>query len=156
MKRLKLVELFQGLQSVKNLKGVKFSYGVAKNINILKPEIEALQKSVEMTEEFQKYEEERIALARNHAVKDEKGVAMMKDGSFVIADMDAWKKDFKEFNEPYKEVIAKRDEQIKEYNKLLEEEVAVELYKIKMEDVPQDITTGQLEGIFPVIEENGK
>lgn len=156
MKRLKLVELFQGLQEVKPLKGVKFSYGVVKNINIIKPEIEALQKSMEMSEEFQKYEEERIALARKHATKDEKGMPMTKANSFVIADMEAWKKDFDELNEVNKEIVSAREEQIKEYNKLLEEDITVELYKIKMEDVPQDITTGQLEGIFPIIEENGK
>ena len=45
MTKQDIVELWQGLNKVRHLTGVKFAYAVAKNINILKPEVTALEEA---------------------------------------------------------------------------------------------------------------
>ena len=44
------------------------------------------------------------------------------------------------------------DEQIKEYQALLEENVDITLHKIQEENLPSDITAEQISGILQVIE----
>lgn len=55
MKNGEALKLNRDLQDI-NLKGVKFSYAIARNIAILKPIIESLKKAQEPSVEFQKYE----------------------------------------------------------------------------------------------------
>lgn len=153
MTRQKLVELYQSLNAVGNLRGVKFAYAVIRNLNILQPEIEALQKSAEPSKDFNIFEMARVELAKKHAKKDKNGEAVVEANQFVIENKEKFDKEFVLLRKKHKEAVANRDKQIAEYNKLLEEEVKIELFKIKMSDVPQDISTEQLKGIFEVIEE---
>jgi len=67
-----LLNLYQTLINLKGLSGVRFCYGVVKNINLLKPEVEAIQKTIEPKEEFQEYEKERIELAQKYSKKAHK------------------------------------------------------------------------------------
>ena len=72
---------------------------------------------------------------------------------YVITDLDAFNKDFEALKEENKSVLEERDAQIDEGNRLLDEEITIELYKIKLADVPEDITGEQMETVYQIIEE---
>lgn len=152
MKNQELLSLYENLHQL-NLKGVKFSFAVSKNIALLKPEIEALQKAVEQSEDFKKFEQERIELAKKHAKKDEKGEPVLKNNNYQLEDEDAFKVEFESLKEKNKEVIEAREAQTKEFNELLEKENDIKFHKISIKDVPEDITTVQMNQIYSLISE---
>lgn len=146
-----ILMLYNALNSLNNLSGVSFSYTVAKNIRILKPEIEALTEAEKPTEEFTKYEEERINLAKKYSKKDDEGESIIKDKKFVLENKKEFDKEFKKLKEENKEVLEGREKQVKEYLAVLETESSVELQKIDLSDVPDNITTNQMNSIYDII-----
>jgi Fe2+ transport system protein B len=143
-------------KKLQSLTGVKFAYAVSKNLSLLQPEIDALKKALESKEDYNKYEEARIELAKKHAKKDEKGkevTTLGKNGQeeYVMEDMSIFEKAFKALKEEHKEAIDARDEQIKEQNELLKTDSTIELHKVSLSDVPQDITVGQMQGISAMV-----
>ena len=68
--------------------------------------------------------------------------AKKKDGKPIIKDNVYEMEDLEKFNLAYKE--------------LMEIEVEVNIHKIKESDLPEDITVGQLSGIYPLIDDNEK
>jgi hypothetical protein len=152
MKNQEILSLYENLHQL-NLKGVKFSYAVAKNIALLKPEVESLQKAIEQSEDFKKFEQERVELAKKHAKKNENGEPIEEKGQYIIEDKEAFKKDFTDLKEKNKEVVEAREEQIKEFNELLEKENEIKFHKISIKDVPEDITTVQMNQIYSLISE---
>jgi hypothetical protein len=152
MKNQEILSLYENLHQL-NLKGVKFSYSVAKNIALLKPEIESLQKVVEQSEDFKKFEQERIELAKKYAKKNESGEPIEEKGQYILEDKEAFKKEFDDLKEKNKEVIEAREAQIKEFNELLEKENDIKFHKISIKDVPEDIATVQMNQIYSLISE---
>lgn len=158
MKKSECLALFRSLNQLGNLQGVKFSYAISKNLNLLKPEIEAIEKTLELPEKFKEFDQARVALAERYAEKDEKGEAKKEkseNGSeqFVMEDTKKFDKEFEVLKKEYKEVIELREKQIEEYTKLLTEESEVILHKVKLDDVPSEITTKQMAGIYEIISE---
>lgn len=78
-----------------------------------------------------KIEQDKQSLLENYAEKDKKGF-VQKEGKFVIKN---------------------QEEADKEFEKILNEEQEVKLYKILLSEIPQDITTAQLNGIYDIINE---
>lgn len=153
MKNKELIDLFQALQNLKGLTGVKFTYAVAKNLNLLLPEVKAIETASASTEAYQEYDTKRAELAKKHAKKDANDKPISENNQFIIDDMPVFDKELKALKEEHKEAIEKRKEQIKELDELLEKESSVTLHKIKLEDVPEAITTEQMTGIYPIIED---
>jgi len=146
-----LLSLYLNLNKLGNLKGVKFSYGVSKNLALLSPEIESLNKVQEMSEEFKKFEEKRVELIKDYSKKDESGKDIIENNSYVVLDQKKWDKVFDKLKEDNKEVVKKREKQIEEYLELLKTESDIKLYKIKLADIPEDITTIQMNSIISII-----
>ena len=159
MTKGEVLVLYRNLNQTGELNGVKFAYAVSRNIDILKREIESIEKTLELPEDFKEFETKRIALAEKYAERDEKGKTLKEkatNGSeqFVIipANQKKFDKEFDVLRGEYKEAVALRDKQIEEYTKLLTEESDVVPYKIKLEDVPKEITTRQMTGIYDIID----
>mgnify|MGYP001619835562 CR=1 FL=1 len=66
-----LLRIFRTLNSLGALTGTKFVYAVSKNINLLKNEVESLEKASAAKEDFVSFEKARVALAKEHAKKDD-------------------------------------------------------------------------------------
>lgn len=145
--------------SLLKLTGAKFAYAVARNLQIIKPEVEALQKAQEPSEEFTKYDTARAELAKKHAEKDEKGEPKTKidpatmRSSYVVEDMKALEEEVSKLKEEHKEAIEARETQVKEYNTMLEEEVSVELHKLNINELPSDISAKQMSEIISIIQD---
>lgn len=157
MTKKQIIELYQSLYKLGNLKGVKFCYAVSKNISMIESEIKTLEKVLEPSEDYQKFDKERIELAKKYSKKQENGepVVEIKNGlqQFVLENKEEFEKEIEALREKHKEAIDKKEEQIKEYNKLLEEETPMVFHKVLIADVPADITSEQFNSIKEVIAE---
>ena len=153
MTKRELLNLYISLNKLGHLQGVKFAYGIAKNINILRPEVEAIQKAQDAAPEYIKFDQERIDLAQSMANKDEKGNPETNGMSYAITLREDFDREFKKLQDKYDEAIKDREKQMGEYEELLKEEVEVKLYKIKLSELPEAITTEEVNKIFNIIEE---
>jgi len=151
MTKQELLDLNDALMAVGGLTGVKFAYAVAKNVNIIKDEINAIKKAVEFSPEYRKFETERIKEAIAFAKKTPKGETMIADGKYIFENPKEWEKKFEEIKKKYKKAFDAREKQLDEFEKLLQEDVEVNLFLIGQEQLPAEIKTSELTGIFKII-----
>jgi hypothetical protein len=128
---------------------------MSKSYEAIKKELEHLRKGIKPTKEFEAYEEKRTELCKKFAQLDEKGSPIIEDNAFKIkkdkmeefeAELEILKADNKQHLEDY-------DAAIKEYEKVLDEEVSADfkLSQIALSKVPEDITTAQYNAIKELI-----
>lgn len=154
MKRQELYNLLNGFEAVKNLKGVKFAYARAKNKKLVLAELELLKDVLKDSDKFIEYDKKRIELCEEHCTKDKKGKPVIKNGKYEgLTKNKEFDKKVEKLNEKFKEVIEQKKKNAEEYKALLDGEVDIPLHKIKIEDVPEDITGAQLESISLILEE---
>lgn len=154
MKKSEAVSLYNGIHAVMGLVGVIFGYALNKNLSILKPEIEALQKVATPPKEFLEFDEKRVAIVKKYAKKDDKGEFVVKDNQYDVAEnKEVVEKEVSTLREENKSIVEAHDKQMAEYNALLDQETNIELYKVKLENVPKDITAAQMKEIYLIIEE---
>jgi len=151
------LDLYECLNSLGDLSGVRFSYAVAKNISNLQAEIESLKKAYIPSKEYSEYDNKRVELAKSHSVKKD-GVPeiIIREGAQVYNIKDQNKFDLKliELQGEYKQVISDREKQMKEFSAILEEKIDVDLQMIKTSDIPENINTKQMTGILILIKED--
>ncbi|MFA6077366.1 MAG: hypothetical protein WC735_04825 [Candidatus Paceibacterota bacterium] len=147
------INLFSTLNKLGKLTGVKFAYAVARNLAFLKPEYEALQEAVKPTEDFVKYEEERVELAKEYAKKDAEGKPISENNAYVLEDKETFDVKFIELKKKHKKTLEAREAQLKEQEELLKTDSTLVLYKVKIEDVPKDITVAQMNSILEIVED---
>jgi len=135
------------LNNLGDLKGVKFAYTIIKNKEKLEEEIKMLEEVVKPSDEFSKYETERIELCELHCEKDEKGEAIVEDDKYKIIDEDKFDGELESLKQSYIEHITEREAQIKDYNTMLDDEMEMDFAKVNFEELPTDISTAQLESI---------
>jgi len=155
MKNSELAPLHRALTNVGNLKGVKFSYAVAKNMSIIEKELEIIgeTKAAKDFLEFDKQrQEKRLKLLEKHAKKDEDGKPIKKENGDY--ELESISKFTKEVSALFEIEYEANKEVVDEYQKLLDQEAEIEFHKVKLENVPEDITTGQMNLIFPIIDES--
>lgn len=153
MTKQEMVQLFQALNTMGTKKGVKFAYGVSRNLAIMKPEIEAIEKAGNPTEEFKKVDELRVAIAEKYAKKDEAGKPITADNAYVMENTEEMEKEFAVLKEENKEVFEARETQVKEYLELLKTDSVFVPHKILLSDVPSDISVQEMYSISPIIAE---
>jgi len=151
-----IFSLYNALQTLGDLKGVKFAYAIARNINICKPEVEALQEALKGSDEFLEFEAKRVELAKEYSKKDENGKPLSERGAFVMADEDKFNKKLEELknSKEYKDVTKIREEQVESWEKLLEEESSLKLYSVALESVPEELTVRQMTAIADLVNED--
>lgn len=147
MNNKNLYEYLEALKGVSDLKGVKFAYTVIKNKKKIEEELKILEEAIKPSTEFQDYENKRLQICNIHSEKHEDGTPVIEDNKFKIIDLDTFNEELSDLKEQYLESISERESQIMEYNNLLNEECDLELDKLVFTDLPQDITTQQLEMI---------
>jgi len=147
-----LIELSQGLTAVDPLRGVKFTYAVAKNNIAIRKEIQSCKAALKETKQHKEYNKKRIEICEKHADKNENGKPIFKGDTYsgVVGNKD-FEKEIDDLKSKYSNAISERKKAIEDYNELLEQEVDVNIHKLKREDLPVDITAGQLTGIMPIV-----
>lgn len=151
MKRKEFGVAINALDSVSDLKGVKFAFCVLKNRKKIEGQVEEdkpiFEEILKPSEGFKEYEQKRIMLCESSSEKDEEGKAITEGDRYKIPDMDKFNVDLSELSNEYKEAIDDRKHQIDEYNSLMEEDIEVEFQVIGFNDLPEDITETQLKGL---------
>lgn len=154
MKRQDLYNLLNGFEAVKDLKGVKFAYAIAKNKKLVLAELEILKDVLKDSDNFIEYDKKRIELCEKYCTKDDKGKPVIKNRKYDgLTKNEEFTKKLDELGEKFKEVIDEKKKRAEEYKNLLDEEVEFEFYKIKLENVPEDITAAQIESVDAILED---
>jgi pyruvate-formate lyase len=151
--REEFLNLYQTLSQLGNLKGVKFAYIIAKNKEVIKPELVAIQEAGKMKDNYKEYDKERVELNEKYALKEKDGKPVIKDENYQIKDKETFEKALKELQEKHKEAIDEREAQIKEVNDLVKEEIEMDLKTLPLAIVPEDITVRQMESLSIIITE---
>lgn len=152
MKNRDLFRIVQGINLVSELRGAKFSYAMAKNKRVLIAEIEDLQKAVEMADEYNKYDKQRIELCEKFSKKDKNGEPAIVDNEYEIEDRKTFDDALDALGTKHKEVIDERKKQIDDFNELLDKPInGVAFHKISHDDLPDNITPEQTDAIFELI-----
>lgn len=139
LQRKEVVALVNGLRSASRLSAPppndnrKFAYAVARNMVFLTPVLKA---TAELEAAFR---DQCRELSIAHAVKDDKGEPVIKDGHYVIADEPEFEKLLAPLTETHDSDMA--------------EEVEVELHKVAYADIPPSITGDQMFSILPIIKD---
>lgn len=158
MKNKDILSLYEGLLSTGKLTGVIFGYAVNRNMEILKPHINALQNCIIPSEKFVEYDSKRLEIVKNYAKKDSNGNFIMvgsgKNTNYDVGEnIDKVTDEVKKLQEEYGEYIKEQDEKINQFNSILDNDVEINLYKVKLENVPKEINAEQMSLIYPIIEE---
>lgn len=124
-----VLNLFQGLLAVKEMKGSRFAVLVAKNLKEMKKVLDPLDAMAIPTQEFQE-----LSVEMNKLIEAEDGEAIKK------------------LEETNSELIDARKEQLEGVNSKLEESSEVYIYSIKEDQLPEDITGEQIERLLEIIE----
>lgn len=171
MKNNEVTRLYKGLEAVSNLPGAKFAYCIGRNLTLLKPVVEAIDKALKLPEKYdeyqKKYEEKRVELCKYHAKADEHGepvteIVTNEDGKkekrYVITDREAFNEALdrlrEEMKAEYKDTFEEMEKNWKEYKEFLECECSEELklFKVRADNLPEDITGEQIQGIIEIID----
>lgn len=152
MKNSELFELFNTITAPDfKYKGAEFNYIIAKNVAKLKPELEALQKGLEATEEYKEYDTKRIEILKKYAVKGENGEPVIENNAFKLSDKTTALKEIEELQKENKEILDARTRQEQEYQELLNKESTIEIHKLKKSDLPEDMETPVMIKLFKLI-----
>jgi len=150
-----VLNLNRSFRAVGGLKGPRFVYVIARNISIIRDAVKALQASLKPTPEFMVYDKLRVELAEKCAVKENgvpKKVIHDQVETYVMENQTDFDFKLMDLQKDYVEVVAARKAQLNGFNALLKDEVELSLYRLKEEDLPEDITGQQLADITVIVE----
>lgn len=154
MKYSDVLDRHEKLSSIEDIKGVKVNYAISRNISILKPVIDSLMICLKSSDRYKEYEKKRLKIAEKHAQKDKVGKPVIEDNIFIgLIGNEEFTKEFEALKEEYKDALIEKEKQIDEYNSMLDEDIKEEIipHLIKIEDIPEDITTKQMNALCPFI-----
>jgi len=154
MKKANVLALEQAIKSCANLVGPKFVYAVARNFEVVSKEAESIRAAIKPAPDFTVYEQDRIELGKKLAKKDESGKPQTTpDGSqFIITDMVVFEKEIEKLKIKHKKALDIRDQQLKDFEALLDTESDIKLFKVNHSEMPANITAGQEMGIVAMID----
>lgn len=152
MKNKEIVGFWNGLQNVSGKDDLhrRLTYGIARNIDRIKPIVAALEEASKMDEEFEK---KRAELAQKYAKKDDKGEPIPLPGNqgLQIGDMVAFNKAV----DKLKDETGQRKKE-KEIEETLEAEETIDVYMVPYKSVVRSknqLNSAQINGILPMLEE---
>lgn len=151
MKNQELFTLYQGLKNL-NLTGIKLNFAIIKNMKLLEAEIESIQKALKSDEKFEEFEKKRVELLDKYGLK-KNGNFVSENNQVVLKDAEGFDKEFSVIQEQYADIISSRAQQLKEYSELLQQENDIQLKKIDISWMPEDIETKDMNILYPLIEE---
>ena len=135
MKTHELFTLLEDLETVNNLKGIKFNSTIDKNRELIESETGGIKKHSKPSPEFENYDNARLEILQKYANKDDNGQPIYtQNEGFVKFDIPPEKQKNLESD------VAKL---VKEYDRLLLEDVKLEFKTFTLEDLDDNITGDQ-------------
>ena len=150
MKNRQLSTLLQGALSLQDIKGQKFAYALKRNINRMKSEINSIYDIIKESDDYKKFDIERIALAESMAERDKDGKPVIeeRDGTshFKIKAKKKFTDALEKLKKQHQEAIDGMDNQMKHFEEKLEEESTIQFYKIT--NMPEEVSMKQMDIIY--------
>lgn len=159
MKNKEIFSAREALNDVDYIRGKSFAYAVFKNKEKLDKEIEIINGlRKEPHPDYINFENERTLLCQKHGEKDENGNPILnynpdRTQSYKIVDYAAFNDEYQLIAEKYKDVLDDMKASKKEFDDFLDKESEVEITKIKIADLPEDVTANFLEKIKFMLDE---
>jgi hypothetical protein len=153
-----VIALGKVLNQVSHLRGKKFAYAVYKNKAIIEKEIEIFNElRKEPHSDFNEYEQERANLCINFSRKDENGSPKKVNGpqgeQYDIEDMDGFQIEFQKLQDKYPQVIEHLEKTKKEIDDFLNSESEIELVKVSIDDIPEDVDANTIDALKFIIKD---
>lgn len=138
----KLEELFYELYSLSEVPSLQFAEWLNDNLNLIEKETDKLFDLVKYTKEYTEFEDERIKLCEENAIKKD-WKPLIEEGKYKFKNKSKFEKLVKELKNKYKEAIDIQEANYQEYKRLLDEEVELDLKRFEW-DLPNSISLAQL------------
>lgn len=139
------------------LSGVKMSYAIIKNVKTLEEESKSINESLKYPQDFLDMQEDLREIFKDHALKDDKGEFIIKEDQYQLdpIKIDDYQEAVKEKRDNSKAIIEEAKVIESEFNKFLEEDSCLSdsIVKIKLDDLPKDVTPSQMAVLSFMIEE---
>ena len=153
---LDLMEAFTKIGQIEFESNKRFSYALILNEESLMPKAKALLAISAPAESYQEYENKRNEIIKKYAETDTDGNIILRDKQFVVFSEDVKEPAVAEIaslDAEYEEVIVKRSSDIADYNNILNETIEVEIQKVSLDDIPDELGTNiylikQLKGMI--------
>ncbi len=145
------LSIYNKLGNLGDLRGAKFSYTITKIKDAIEPQLKKVREMAVMSEEYKEFDKKRIELNESHAKKDKKGEIETKDGRYVIADQAKFDKEVESLKKKYDKAIKEREQQAKDVEAFLKEEITLKLRTLPLAVVPDTITPDEMEIIKDII-----
>lgn len=136
-------------------KNVFFLYSIAKNKELIKSELTALEEARKPSEKKQEYEAKRIELCKKYCKKEESGNPIILDlglptarFDFDIEEKNKFDEEMVPLQEEYKEILEEEKIQMEEFNNLLKEEIEVNLIKFQLSKLPESMTGNDFDILY--------
>ena len=85
IKRRDLMVIWAILESLRSAKtNIRTTYTIAKNRNLIQPEMEAIKEATNMSGSLQAYEQKRLELCNTYCEKDPNGNPIIDSGNFMF------------------------------------------------------------------------
>ena len=124
-----ILEIFQGLHAVSSIKGSRFAVLVAKNMKEMRKVLDPIDVQALPSQEFQE-----LSVEMNKLIEAEDGEAIEK------------------LEAENTELIEARKKQLEAVNEELDKDSDIYIYKIKEEQLPEEITGEQLQRLLEILE----
>ncbi len=135
------------------VEGHKLAYASARTLSRVNKEIEVMEALLKPTEEIELFKKEVEDLQQKHAEKKKNGDVRLKhkiENGIPVEKINIPKENRTVFQEEYEELEVKHKKAIKEmkaqkknFEKMLEEPITIEFFKIKKKDLPKNLTGDQ-------------
>jgi len=151
MTNRQVVELWNSLTapSMLNHRGVKFSYSVTKTKQSIKGTITALEMlQNQKPESMDAFEKERLELCMEYADLDDDGNQVMQGKNYKITErLSEFEVAFTELQEKHDQAFKDLQKHLQGFEKLLDEEIDVDVHMMSIGDIPETITVKEMNGI---------
>lgn len=159
MTNQELIDLWDALGAVRHLNcSPKFGYALARNRQMVKPLVDAIQEAGETPKDFIAFEQRRVELAREFADRDDADNPILirapTGEHFQIKERaEEFTKALEALREECKEAIDGREQQREEVEALMKADAEdVAFTPIPLADFPaQGVTSAQIECLMPMI-----
>lgn len=139
--------IYNRMAVLNHLSGVKFAYAVVRIREGIKREMDRAKEIGKMSEGYQEYDKARQELIQQFADKDERGKFIIARGEYQLSEENRklFLEQLEELKKEHPEAIAEFDTKTKEMDDFMKEEIELNLYTIKEDYLPENITVEQLD-----------
>lgn len=150
--RSRVVEILNSYSELEKLSGLELVSKLVENVSLLEKEKEKIDKVAKKLEYSEEYKADYNLIIKEEAEIDENGNYKMIDtDKIVLKENNSFVKRMEEFQEKYKDEIAKVTEAREYFNKYMEENVKFEFLQIDKNLLPKDINMRQYKLLVDMI-----